>query len=148
MLQGLVYLPPKRKTTFRERLWRWQLHVAVSAFTLALFAYMFSGIGFEHPDRARDVAFFAVLPLAVVNGVYAVFAWRYQQGGERKGLRPSAVAGRLLLALVLLGVTGLLASAADQSTTLSWLPPLVMGLGVGAAMAVLLTSTGGRCRSR
>ena len=68
-----------RSKPFLARLGRWWIHAGVCALMLGVFGWMLSGVGFEHPDAARDIAFFVVLPLALVYGVYAVIAWRYQQ---------------------------------------------------------------------
>ncbi len=72
-------LKADRSKPFRARLGRWWIHAAVCALMLGMFSWMLSGVGFERPDAARDIAFFVVLPLAVVYGVYALLAWRYQQ---------------------------------------------------------------------
>lgn len=68
-----------RSKPWRARLGRWWVHAAVCALLVVLFGWMLGGAGFEHPDAARDIAFFVMLPLAVVYGVQAVVAWRYQQ---------------------------------------------------------------------
>ena len=46
---------------------------------LVVLLWMLTGVGFEHPEAAHDIALFLVLPLLIINVVYAVVAWRYQQ---------------------------------------------------------------------
>ncbi len=72
-------LSTDRSKPFAARLGRWWIHAGVSALMLGLFGWMLIGVGFERPDAARDIAIFVMLPLAVVYGVYALVAWRYQK---------------------------------------------------------------------
>ncbi len=77
-LKWLVYLPPARKTTFRERLLPWPMYAALGSVLLVLLPFFLAGQLDDSPERSRLFGYM-LLPGIAIALLFTGLSWRYRR---------------------------------------------------------------------
>lgn len=79
MLRLLVYVPPRRKTRFRERLLPWPVYGGTTLVLLTLLPFFLAGRLGESAEGSRVLGYVVVAPLACIGLLMTTLSWRLRR---------------------------------------------------------------------